>query len=402
MNILYVHSTPLDSEKANLVQVLNMCHAFCRVGNKVTLITRRSENRDCDSVPFVVSRFGIDVPFETLFFEGGFSIMGRLKEIGALFSNVKDLIREELSKKKYDIIFIRAPIFMPFVKSMGVPVIYELHNDTIHYDSKILNWFWERMFLSYTHKGYIQKVVVISEALKDIWIRKGIGTKSPLVYHDGFNPSHYQDGLSIDDARKSLGLRNDRPIVMYTGSLYRDRGIELIIEAASKIKDAMFYIVGGPEDRVKHYRQLAERQGLEHIVFVGRVNQKDVSRYLFAADVLLLIFTDAVPTIDYCSPLKMFEYMASGRTILAHAFPTIKEVLSDGQNAVFSDPGDPDDFVDKLRSALGAGKQLGDNARKAAFEKYTWEKRAERIIQYLNEPAPHVKLSDKSKAEVSS
>lgn len=385
MRILYLHSTPLDSEKANLVQVLNMCNAFCRVGHNVTLITRSSGNRNYDTIESIAERFGMGVLFDLRFFEGGFSILGRLKEIGALFSNVRERIHAELRGRAYDAVFIRSPIFMPLIKKIKVPVVYELHNDTLHYDSKILNEIWSRMFLRYTKSGIIKKVVVISEALKKIWTQKGVEPDRIFAYHDGFNPAHYREPLSKQEARKNLGARSEACLITYTGSLYKDRGIELILQAAQAIPHALFYIIGGPMEQVYYYSRLSKRYGIGNIVFTGRVDQKKVSQYLFASDILLLIFTDRVPTIDYCSPLKMFEYMASGRTILGHGFPTIQEVLKHGQDAVLVDPYDNDDFISTLKNLVGTHTDhLGDNARREAFAKYSWEKRAEAVAHFLS------------------
>ncbi|MBL7996069.1 glycosyltransferase [bacterium] len=385
MRILYVHSTPIGSEQANLVQVLNMCNAFCRIGHKVTLITRRSDNRLCDNGRFIKEKFGMEVLFELVYFDGGFSIMGRLREIGALFSNVRKLIQIELTTKPYDLVFIRAPIFMPFVKKFNVPVTYELHNDIIHYDSRILNFLWERMLLRYSAAGIINKVVVISDALRQIWIGKGIDPDRLIVHHDGFNPAHYEIEITKEHARMLLGMPAGKRIVTYTGSLYQDRGIELILQSAQAVPDAHFYIVGGPTERVQYYNGLLQSYGIRNVSLIGRVDQKDVCRYLFASDVLLLIFTESVPTIQYCSPLKMFEYMASGRSILGHSFPTINEVLTHGQNSILADPRSSNDFIEKLKKLLSSDEVLlGMNARKLAFDRYTWEKRAEKLVQFLS------------------
>jgi glycosyltransferase involved in cell wall biosynthesis len=63
--------------------------------------------------------------------------------------------------------------------------------------------------------------------------------------------------------------------------------------------------------------------------------------------VLLALWSKKVPTINYCSPLKIFEYMASGRIMVAHGFPTIKEVIKHNKNGLLARPDDFNDLVEK-------------------------------------------------------
>ena len=125
--------------------------------------------------------------------------------------------------------------------------------------------------------------------------------------------------------------------------------------------------------------------GLSNIVFTGHVRHQDVKQYLFAADVLLMIWSRQVPTINYCSPLKMFEYMAAERIIVGHAFPTILEVLKDGEDAYLADPDSFDDLRKKMALALNEEypNSMAKRARELAMKKYTWQARARAILSFL-------------------
>ena len=72
---------------------------------------------------------------------------------------------------------------------------------------------------------------------------------------------------------------------------------------------------------------------------------------MFASDILLALWSKKVLTINYCSPLKLFEYMASGRTIIAHDFITIKEVINE-KNGYLIDRNDKNALTKEIKSLL--------------------------------------------------
>jgi glycosyltransferase involved in cell wall biosynthesis len=233
--------------------------------------------------------------------------------------------------------------------------------------------------------GKILKIVSISEALKQALINYGFNGSRIIVAHDGFDPEKFHEIIDTKDARIALKLPLDSKIITYTGSLYKDRKIENIIRLAERFQDALFVVVGGPNDQCEYYRRVAQSRGLKNVHLTGQVKHSTVPFYLQASDILLALWSSEVPTINYCSPLKIFEYMASGKLILAHGFETIKEVLSDGVNAVIVEPDSFEDLCDKLDYILTNDdlQHLGDNARKIAFEKYSWDIRCGYIFKNI-------------------
>ena len=96
-----------------------------------------------------------------------------------------------------------------------------------------------------------------------------------------------------------------------------------------------------------------------------------------------MIWSKDVPTINYCSPMKVFEYMSSGNLIVGHGFITIKEILTDGKNAYLADPDSYHELSAKLKIALNEIGQtdIGLKARRLAKANYSWDKRAKTIIE---------------------
>jgi glycosyltransferase involved in cell wall biosynthesis len=174
--------------------------------------------------------------------------------------------------------------------------------------------------------------------------------------------------------------------------LYKGRGIEFIIKLAKSSPDLGFFIVGGNDSHVNFYKELSS--GMSNIFFMGFMNQELVLKYQKSADVLLMPYENEVlvagsrgnSTASYASPLKMFEYMATGSPIVSSQLPVLSEILSDGENAIMLPYGDLVAWLNairKIQAFPNFGRQLADKAKRDVSN-FTWEKRAKKITTILN------------------
>lgn len=383
MKLLYIHDTQITSEQANLIQVLQMCRSFANGGVEVVLAIPKS--KDCDNDNFyreMISRkLGVGVNFSTITFPK-LTICGRLNVVGGYFG-----VRRLLKRFKADICLLRNVSFIDLVLKTNIPLIYESHNALLHNKSKILNAFWHRHIITKSKEKQFLKFITISKALANYWKSKGVPEEKIVAIHDGVDYQKFSKIKEMSVVRKELGLPPTQKIVLYVGSLYQNRGMETIINLAQCFRDAFFLVVGGPDKRKRFYEGIAKKRNINNVYFRGYVAHYEVTDYLFAADVLLMIWTKKVKTINYCSPLKMFEYMAAGRIIVGHAFPTIKEVLEDGKTALLADPNSFDDLQKKIAIALELNypNPMAEAARRLALKKYSWKTRAQTIMDSIEE-----------------
>jgi glycosyltransferase involved in cell wall biosynthesis len=170
----------------------------------------------------------------------------------------------------------------------------------------------------------------------------------------------------------------------YAGHLYPWKGVDLVIEAISALQDTRGLIVGGHADEPDLARVKALAAQLlcsERMTFTGMLPPGDVAARLRDADVLVLPNPASALSSAFTSPLKLFEYMASGRPIVASALPSLREVLTDGRNAVLVDPGNPQALTAGIRR-IKEDPALGERIARQALEDvrdYTWARRAERL-----------------------
>jgi len=172
--------------------------------------------------------------------------------------------------------------------------------------------------------------------------------------------------------------------VAYAGHLYAWKGVDVLLEALARLPDVRGLIVGGhrAEPDLARTQSLAERLGLgERVTFTGLVEPARVPDLLSQADVLVLPNTASAISTRFTSPLKLFEYMAARRPIVASDLPSIREILRDGENALLVSAGNADALAAAIDRLL-ADRDLAARLARAAFDEvplYSWERRAERL-----------------------
>jgi len=178
---------------------------------------------------------------------------------------------------------------------------------------------------------------------------------------------------------------------MYTGHLYDWKGAGVLLETAKQFpisnfqfsKDILFVFVGGTDNDIKNYE--LRFKNYENIRFEGRKPHGEIPIWLKAADVLVLPNT-AKEKISkyYTSPLKLFEYMAAQKPIVASDLPSLREILNEN-NSVFVKPDDPEALAQGIKKVL-QNPELADKISKQAFldiQDYTWQKRAQKILNFM-------------------
>lgn len=416
MKLALIAPTALPSRRANAIQTVRMAQAFARLGQQVlllayapdpqtlspggegsiTLTPSHSPSRAEASETSRPAQLGqADVG------EGGWQALAEEYGLESRFEigwlQARPWARRydfalraiwQAQRWRAECVFTRLPQAAALGSLLGKPTIFEAHDLPRGAAARLF-----RLFL--LGRG-AKRVVAISRALlEDLQQafpqlsrrRAGFVCLAP----DGVDLSRYTPLLSPAEARQRLrawGWQLPQSfIAAYTGHLYRGRGAELIVALASRMAEVHFLIVGGEAEQRQVLESRLRSLGAPNYTLTGLVAPSQVALFQMASDVLLMPYQEKVAASSggdighYLSPLKLFEYLASGRAILASALPVLMEILTP-ENAVLL-PGQAVDAWERaLRGLMGhpqKRQKLAEAARHTA-EQHSWERRAARIL----------------------
>jgi glycosyltransferase involved in cell wall biosynthesis len=185
------------------------------------------------------------------------------------------------------------------------------------------------------------------------------------------------------ELKARLGLAA-QPVVLYTGTLEKYQGLDMLIEAAPAVlqesPSARFVILGGTSEQIEPLRELAEAQvGKSVFVFVPAVPPTEVFLYLRIADVLVTTRSRGTNT-----PLKIYQYMRAGRPIVATAIRSHTQVLD--ENCAELVAADPPAIAAGLLRVLRDPERaysLAESARRLARERYSEQAYLDRLSEIL-------------------
>jgi glycosyltransferase involved in cell wall biosynthesis len=183
--------------------------------------------------------------------------------------------------------------------------------------------------------------------------------------------------MSKEEARKKLDLDQNKKYAVYTGHLYSWKGVDTLAEAATLLPhDTQVLFVGGREDDIRNFRE--RYQEVKNIRLVGFRPHHEIPLWQCAADVLVLPNTakEAI-SAHYTSPMKLFEYLASGRPIVASRIPSITEILSE-EDATLVLPDDAEALLQGILTALSTPVKP-----RTTLADHSWQMRAERVRSFV-------------------
>jgi glycosyltransferase involved in cell wall biosynthesis len=256
---------------------------------------------------------------------------------------------------------------------MRLPTVLETHDPPANEASLFAK------VVAQAQTPWFRGLVTVSPVLGQIFADHGIPQEKILVSPDAANTTPF------DHANAQLGDRSgsDRLVVGYCGHFYPGRGIETLLECGRRLPEIEFRLIGGYPEDVERYKSISA--DLPNVHYVGFVPNSEVPRRLVECDILCMPYTEACPIIDWISPMKMFEYMAAGRAILASNLTAMREVLEHERNSLLCSADSPASWVEaiqRLARDQTLRMQLGRQARKEVSQ-YTWTGRAGEVLDWL-------------------
>lgn len=379
MTVIYPVPEYLPDPRARFIQVMNTCHAISRLG--VTVILMAGLKRGC-SAQSLFSHYGIEPHPSFHFVRLPLLRREQARHFRVSWHGVFHaallvrLLRLRPRLTEQPVLFVRhiklAHFLLRFIRSLGMPLLFEAHEIfhlTTMNDRK-------RARLKALERHVYRKadgIVTISHSLAEHIRDLGITPSSVQVIHNGIGGEFFR-----------TERREPGSYICYTGSLYFWKGVDTLIMAMKFLPSEQLVVVGGGK-RLEDLKSLARAEGVaDRVSFVGAVPHAEVPRYLSQAKVAVLPNVPDGPT-EFSSPLKLFEYMASGVPIVASDVLSFREILTHMHNALLCSPASPESLahcIGKVVFDPELARRLGETARKDA-ENYTYDRRARQICSFI-------------------
>lgn len=383
--LVYVANNRLPTEKAHGLQIAQMCEALAESGYKVTLVTpRRVNTPEMAKATSLWEHYGIARNFDfrrlpcldLLPLFPRYSVAFLTQTLTYMLVLIGWLL-----PRRIEVLYTR-DLFLGVALRLARPrtrLVYEVHQVHQSAPGRRLQSFLAR-------RAYVVPITAhLAEKMESL------GAGRVLVAHDGVRAARFERIPPQAEARAEIGWPREAFIVGWAGRLHLmgvDKGVGPLIDALKPLEGTALAIVGGPQEMVDALRSRWIAAGLDVGLFLasGQVQPDRVPVYLSAFDVCAMPHPWTEHFAYYTSPIKLFEYMASQRAIVASNLPGFAEVLADGESALLVPPGDTAALagaIRRLHDDPALRERLAARAYEQVMAHYTWSARVRAIRAFI-------------------
>mgnify|MGYP001207290527 CR=1 FL=1 len=358
--LVYIADFSLPNMSAYALHVLKMCDAFSELKYSVKLFLPYKEKTY--NLNQIKKDFLLKKKFKIISFFNEKKILFFLRRIFFTFKIVNYLKKENVSK-----IYSRSIVPAVILSFLNYNVILELHTEM----SGFTKFFFKLTNFLFFRKNL--KIVVINKKLIDLLKIRKI------------------DYLVLDDAVDTRDFKINKKnhfknTCFYSGSFVQGKGVEIIKKLANKLPKFKFHLYGN----IKTYDNYKSDTLPKNMVFKGFISYNELTKKIKKYKILLMPYQKKIGVLmrdtnveDYFSPLKMFDYMASGKTIIASDLKVYKHILKNGINSILINPDKIDLWVKSIKKTSKSSKlnYLGKNAIRDVHN-YSWNLRVRKIKKF--------------------
>ena len=355
--INYVCEVEYPNSSAYAIHVLKMCDAFASQNNKINLIS-----------PYIsvdINKLKVNYSIKNKI--NFFSILQtrRTNFLKRIFFSLKILNNKSLNKNNC-IYISRSVIFAIIASIFNKKVILELHHELSGL-TKILYFFLKKRQLL--------------ENLRYIFIHKNLigifkPTKKKYICLD--------DAVDVNDFKSEKISKKIKKTCVYVGSFHRGKGVELILQIAKRLQNINFHLYGDK-------KFLNSNKILKNIKIFNYINYKEIPKILSKYEIALMPYGNWVSgrlkkinLRNSMSPLKMFDYLASGNIIIASDLDVYKHILKNNYNSILLNNSKANlwcKWINKISISTKKYNYIKTNALKTA-NKHTWIIRSKKILNF--------------------
>jgi glycosyltransferase involved in cell wall biosynthesis len=392
VRLIYFADIRLPLERANGIQTMETCHALAVRGHDVRLIARADTHKPPRD-PY--EYYGL--PRHPLFAIELAPVTG--PQFARRIGYLSFALGRAMGKARADLLFTRdlgvADMLARVATALRPPLVYESHGYAPEVAAELPNLIAtgkpaspRKLKRLASREALVWRetagYVTITRALADLLIERFGPHRNLAVVPDGVRLAADRAWTPVPDGAA--------PLVAYAGHLYSWKGVDVFLDALALVPSVRGLVVGGHEEEpdLPRLRDKARDLGIAgRVEFAGLQRPTAVPSALTRATILVLPNLRTAISTRFTSPLKLFEYLAAGRAILAADLPAIREVLRDGENALLVEPGNAQALADAI-ARVAADPAAASRLGRAAFEsaaQYGWDRRAAQLEALLERAA---------------
>lgn len=253
-------------------------------------------------------------------------------------------------------------------KRTGAKLVYDSHELYLHKNRLVPASKFKVNYLKKLEAEGMKiadKVITVGDCIAE-WMGNEYKVEKPEVVINApeFRLAERSDEI---DLRKIIGVPDHLTLMVYSGSITFNRGVENIIRAVAKVPEVYFVMMGFSTDQFKQslVDLIKEEQVGDRVSFFGPVAHNEVSTFLSSADFGVAPIMNICLSYYYCAPNKLFEFVQASLPVLASNFPEMSKVVNDYNIGFTFDPADVADI------AAAISKMISDKASQSVFRKNT-------------------------------
>lgn len=313
-----------------------------------------------------------------------------LHEPNQILKNLSYVRRESriIRREKPDLVISRLDVYLfstwlvtrifrlPWLVEADSPEVYEYRKFYVHYKKLPgVDRFLERFVVRAANR-----VFVVSNLIKQYFVKQGSQPGKIVVIPNGADFSKYKSVAKNKDIMQQFHI-GEQIVVGFVGSFHYWHGVENLIKIMDAIlereQNVVFFLVGSGGVKESEIRSFVEEKDLiNQVLFAGNVPHENIAQYISVMDIVLAPY----PQLEffYYSPMKMYEYMAAGKAVVASKLGQIAEVVKNEITGLLFNPDNVQGMIksiEKLIHDQAYRLQIGMNARKDIELKHNWDLR---------------------------
>lgn len=367
----------IPSEHAGFVHTFSIVKALRDIGNDVVLYGIPNGFELFNLLKWQGNYRGVPVNYTR--FIVSFKLKYRLFSFLNVVSYLK--ILNLLEKQNPDVIHERFHVPNPYsikiCEKLRIPKVLEVNS--LYIEEGVYKGKARDVAIKQREKLFEQAEAIITqtETLKNMIAKL---TEKPIyVIPNGVDTEKFRPDIHCEDLREKLGL-HDKIVVMFVGSFKKWHGVGQVPKIAKRFdKKVVFLLIGYGE----LFKQV-EKDKTDNMLLLGAKPHDEIPKYLALSDILIAPFDDEYFKNHsfWWNPVKLFEYMASGKPIVSYDYEEIRKIVRDA--GLLAKPGDIEDFIRKLNCLIedeSLRKKMGRRGRETAVNEYDWKIRAKQTAE---------------------